>query len=535
MKREPWLTEWSGDVVTGRTGGNKKQGHDTGPVRVAQYLRMSTDHQQYSTDNQAEAITRYAEQHGMVIVRTYADEGKSGLDIGWRPGLQQLIADVTEGRADFRMILVYDISRWGRFQDPDQAAHLEYLCRRAGIHVEYCAEQFANDGTLPSALMKMLQRTQAGEFCRMLSVKVFAGQCRLIQMGYRQGGPAGFGLRRMRIDHAGVEQGILERGQHKSLQTDRVILRPGPADEVATVRRIYRMFIAEGKREGEIAAILNAEAIRTDFGRPWRASTVHQVLTNEKYIGNNVFNRRSFKLKCRRVQNPQDQWVRADSVFPAIVDPQTWASAQAIIVERARRFSEQDILDHLKALHRRHGLLSAIIIDEAEGPSSGAIRHRFGSLLRAYALVGYDPGRDYAYIEDNRRLRRLFPTVVEDALQRIRDLGGTVRRELESGLVVVNDEFTLSLVIARCETTKAGAHRWTVRLETGLLPDITVAVRMAAGNQDVLDYYLFPGIDMTGTRLRLAEENGIGLDVYRHDTLDRLYDLARRAPLREVA
>ena len=87
MRREPGLTKGSGDVVTGPTGGNRKQGHDTGPVRVAQYLRMSTDHQQYSTDNQAEAITRYAEQHGMVIVRTYADEGKSGLDIGWRPGL----------------------------------------------------------------------------------------------------------------------------------------------------------------------------------------------------------------------------------------------------------------------------------------------------------------------------------------------------------------------------------------------------------------------------------------------------------------
>jgi hypothetical protein len=116
----------------------------------------------------------------------------------------------------------------------------------------------------------------------------------------------------------------------------------------------------------------------------------------------------------------------------------------------------------------------------------------------------------------------MFPIVVEDTLRRIRDLGGSVRRELESGLVVINDEFTISLVISRCEPTKAGAHRWTIRLETGLLPDITVAVRMAPGNRDILDYYRLPAIDMNVARLRLAEDNGIGLDAYRFTSLERL-------------
>lgn len=82
-------------------------------MRVAQYLRMSTEHQQYSTENQADAIIRYAEHHGLEIVRTYADEGKSGLDVNWRPALKKLIADVTEGRADFEMVLVYDIINRG--------------------------------------------------------------------------------------------------------------------------------------------------------------------------------------------------------------------------------------------------------------------------------------------------------------------------------------------------------------------------------------------------------------------------------------
>lgn len=91
------------------------------PVRAAEYVRMSTDHQKYSTENQADAIKQYAEARRIDIVRTYADEGKSGLSVDGRDAFKRLIADVSEGRADFEMILVYDVSRWGRFQDADKA------------------------------------------------------------------------------------------------------------------------------------------------------------------------------------------------------------------------------------------------------------------------------------------------------------------------------------------------------------------------------------------------------------------------------
>ena len=116
-------------------------------IRGAQYVRMSTEHQQYSTNNQADKILEYAQTRGIEIVKTYADEGKSGLSIGGRAALTQLIADVEAGTTDFTVILVYDISRWGRFQDTDESAYYEYICRRAGIQVDYCAEQFENDGS----------------------------------------------------------------------------------------------------------------------------------------------------------------------------------------------------------------------------------------------------------------------------------------------------------------------------------------------------------------------------------------------------
>ncbi len=179
--------------------------------RAAEYVRMSTEHQQYSTENQRDRIRDYAARRGFQIVRTYADEGKSGLRIDGRQALQNLIADVANGNADFCVILVYDVSRWGRFQDADESAYYEYICRRAGIQVAYCAEQFENDGSPVSTIVKGVKRAMAGEYSRELSAKVFAGQCRLIEMGFRQGGPAGYGLRRVLVDDHGLMKATDER------------------------------------------------------------------------------------------------------------------------------------------------------------------------------------------------------------------------------------------------------------------------------------------------------------------------------------
>ena len=176
-------------------------------LRAAQYVRMSTEHQQYSTENQGDKILEYAARRNIEIVRTYADEGKSGLRIDGRRALQQLIKDVEAGIADFQIILVYDVSRWGRFQDADESAYYEYICRRAGIQVAYCAEQFENDGSPVSTIVKGVKRAMAGEYSRELSAKVFAGQCRLIELGFRQGGPAGYGLRRVLVDQSGTLKG----------------------------------------------------------------------------------------------------------------------------------------------------------------------------------------------------------------------------------------------------------------------------------------------------------------------------------------
>ena len=506
------------------------------PVRAAQYVRMSTDHQKYSTENQSEALQRYAAQRGMQIVCTYADEGKSGLSLDGRDALKRLIDDVQTGNAHFETILVYDVSRWGRFQDADESAYYEYICKRADISVQYCAEQFENDGSPVSTIVKGVKRAMAGEYSRELSVKVFTGQCRLIELGYRQGGPPGYGLRRRLIDQTGVAKAELARGEHKSIQTDRVVLISGPPNEIEIVRWIYRSFVKEGRLEREIADFLNQRGITTDLGRAWTRGTVHQVLINEKYIGNNVWNRASFKLKRKRVHNSPDMWICSENAFDAIVDKPLFDTAQAIIRERSHRLSDAEMLTGLQQLLQERGYLSGLIIDETERlPSSSAYQHRFGSLLRAYELIGFTPDRDYRYIEINRVLRRLYPQIVTDTVRGIQVAGGHVEQDATTDLLTINREFTASIVVVRCRATSAGSLRWQIRFDTGLWPDITIAVRMDGPNQRALDYYLLPRIDMTSARLRLAENNGVYLDAYRFETLDPLFGMAARATLQEAA
>jgi DNA invertase Pin-like site-specific DNA recombinase len=513
--------------VSGSTSGSA--------VKAAQYVRMSTEHQQYSTTNQEDIIREYAERRGFEIVKTYADEGKSGLNVAGRESLRTMIDDVQSGRACYSAILVYDISRWGRFQDADESAYYEYLCKRAGIEVHYCAEQFENDGGPTSTIIKSVKRAMAGEYSRELSTKVFKGQCRLIELGYRQGGSPGFGLRRMLINLSGDQKGVLAHGEQKSLQTDRVILVPGPDEEVQVVLWIYEQFTKNAKRESEIAAELNTRGVVTDLGRPWTRGTVHEVLTNEKYIGNNVFNRTSFKLKKTHVHNPPDMWVRREKAFQGIVPPEQFFVARGIIQERSRRLSDEEMIARLKHIAQSSPTLSSHIIDSTEGlPTSATYRSRFGSLLRAYRLAGFEPDRNYEYVEINRELRSLYPQLVADVVQRLDAAGASVARDSNTDLLLINGEYSAAMFLSRCRQTPAGSLRWLLKLDQRFAPDITILVRMHPANHRPADYYLLPIMDIETPRLLFCEENGAWLDTYQFDNLNHFAAMAARRKI-EVA
>jgi len=228
--------------------------------------------------------------------------------------------------------------------------------------------------------------------------------------------------------------------------------------------------------------------------------------------------------------------VRANGAFESIVDRSLFAAAQVIIERRSQKLTDEEMLEALRVLFEQRGHLSGLIIDEAETvPSSATYQHRFGSLLRAYQLVGYSPDRDYIYVEVNRALRAMYPGIVASTIEGIESAGGHVVRDVATDLLSINGEFTASIVIVRCKQTSAGTLRWHVRFESELRPDITVAIRMDPNNQYAHDYYLLPRLDMSSPNIRLAEHNGVALDAYRFDTLDAFFELTARVQLKEAA
>jgi len=485
---------------------------------------MSTEHQKYSTENQAAAIQVYAEKRGISIVRTYADEGKSGLNLDRRRALKQLIDDVRQRRADYAVVLVYDVSRWGRFQDADESAYYEFICKGAGISVHYCAESFENDGSLGATIMKNIKRAMAGEYSRELSTKVFVGHCKLASFGFRQGGIAGYGLRRLLIDEHREPKGMLDFGQRKNLQTDRVVLVPGLPEEVATVRRIYGLYANESLPELAIAKLLNAEGKKNHFGRPWRTDLVHDILTNEKYAGHYVYNQVSLKLGQKRCVNTPDIWVRADNAFAPIVEPCLFRAVQ---IERQRRkvpMSNAEMIQRLRDLHSRIGQVSGPIIDaEDDIPSSNAYKLRFGSLYQAYELAGLAPRQDSRSIDTSRYLRSLRPAVVEDVILLVLQAGGTIVRDSFPHLLRVNDEFSVSVVIARCHSRYSRAR---IHFDRKRKPNITVAARMDETNTKCLDYFIIPHAGFGWPRLldiRVGKRSK--WEKYRFDSLESLLDL----------
>jgi DNA invertase Pin-like site-specific DNA recombinase len=116
-------------------------------TRAAIYVRTATKPQQDLISNQVDAIRKYAKRRGLQIVKEYVDEGKSGLNVQNRESLTQLIRDVQNGQINFSFVLLYDVSRWGRFQDADESAYYEYICRLTGVSVHYCAPHLERDNS----------------------------------------------------------------------------------------------------------------------------------------------------------------------------------------------------------------------------------------------------------------------------------------------------------------------------------------------------------------------------------------------------
>lgn len=481
--------------------------------RAAQYVRMSTDQQEYSIANQSAAIALYAAAHNMGIVRSYVDAGKSGMTIDRRDALKDLIQTVQAGRADFSEILVYDVSRWGRFQDCDEAAHYEFICRKAGIRVTYCAEQFENDNSPASNLLKALKRMMAGEYSRELGVKVLAGQRNLVNLGFWVGGTPPYALRRMMVDRDRKPKGILEVGERKSLGTH-VILVPGPADEVRTVRLIFRLFTAKYKNVARLLRFLNGPK-NPSRDHIWKTNHVYQILRNPVYIGTNVFHRRT----PRSGSNPKEQWFIQEDAFEPVVPKKQFEAAQRLL--RTLKYpTHEEILEGLRRLWKREGKLSSKLIYEADDvPYPGTVANHFGSLVEAYERIGYFGCKNQYGDVPTARIDELRSHLQQRLASHLALTGGTLRRPQDKrGSWVINESLNLRVVFAPARANESGELYWRLYPKWENV-DLTIVVRLTEKAQ-IQDFYILPRISELRGEVRTRQTGS-----NRHVELFRSNDL----------
>jgi DNA invertase Pin-like site-specific DNA recombinase len=284
------------------------------------YLRRSTDRQEQSIPDQQRAVEAYAAEQGFELLRFYVDDAISGTSALGRRAFQQMLADAQRpGGADFGVIVVYDVKRFGRV-DNDEAGYYRHLLKTHGVEVRYASENFTGDYT--DDLLRPVKQWQARQESKDLSKVTIRGLLSRVGGGWWMGGvpPHGYDLRyenergeflfilrhmpdgsKQVLDDRGRMTRTLARGESLSIsKRDRAKLVPGEPARVETIRRLFRMYV-EGKGIKAIADALNRSGTPTPRGPAWshiyagvwRASCVRAILVNPIYAGDMVWNRRT--------------------------------------------------------------------------------------------------------------------------------------------------------------------------------------------------------------------------------------------------
>jgi DNA invertase Pin-like site-specific DNA recombinase len=294
------------------------------------YRHSAEDKQENSVPIQRERAQGFAHDYNIQITLEIADEGKSGLSAD-RPGFERLFKEYVLNpdvpKADY--ILVNDVSRWGRFQDPDEAAYWTMLCKQQGIQVIYIDKGFPDkNNLLSSGLQTQIERYMAADYSRQLSAKVFYGSAKVAEQGYSPGGPATFGLTRVLLDESKQFVRDLKPGEHKVIANQRVTFKPSDDWRSEAVKRMFDELTNNWRHPQKIAQLLNSEGILTATGKQWDTSKVVNVLSNERYAGTMVYNKTRKRLKSKSRPNPVAEWVRCENAFEGIVPKGQFELAQ---------------------------------------------------------------------------------------------------------------------------------------------------------------------------------------------------------------
>jgi DNA invertase Pin-like site-specific DNA recombinase len=281
-------------------------------IRAVAYARVSSKEQadkELSIPAQLEAIRNYCKQKGWKLITEYIDAGKSA-KTDERPEFQKMIAMAKRQNRNFDVIIVHKVDRFSRNRDD----HVIYksLLKKLGVSVYSVTEQTDPEtphGFLLEGIMEVIS-----EFYNMnLKTETMKGMRENAKRGFHNGGIAPYAYKLSKVT--------------ESTGNTKTILVPGDEKEVATVKRIFHMYVYEGYGYKKIASILNEEGIPSATGILWSYSSVHDVLHNEVYIGNKIWNMHDYSTGKKK--KPEDQWIRQENTHTALVSQEVFNLVKA--------------------------------------------------------------------------------------------------------------------------------------------------------------------------------------------------------------
>lgn len=300
---------------------------------VAYYRHSAEDKQENSVALQREQVEAFARANNIDIVAECIDDGISGITAN-RPGFQTLLHEWVENDSiELNCVLVLDISRFGRWQNPDEAAMYAFRCYLHGRPVVTVSRGFPKPGEeLLYSMADAIERYSAGKYSKDLSDKVWRGQMKITEQGYSAGGSAPYGLKRVLLDEQKCYLQDLRPGQHKVIANQRVTFAPGNPQAVSTVQLIFKMFVNQACDATEIANTLNHRHSTGPSGKPWTPAAIRNILRTDKYCGRTVYNRTSRKLHAaQETTNTRGEWAIGHDAFKPIVSTGVFDMVQTIL------------------------------------------------------------------------------------------------------------------------------------------------------------------------------------------------------------
>ena len=471
---------------------------------IAYYRHSAQDRQENSISIQKDQVRQFSRENGIKIIEEFADIGKSGLSIEGRDEFQRMLKYVVDQTNKFEYIMILDVSRWGRFQNINLSAHYMWLCSHYGRKIVFTKLGIQDEDDPLRQMVISFEKVRAATYSRELSDKVFKGCVKIAEQGYRAGGLPPYGMHRLLLNEQRKPVQILEPGQRKSIQNQRVTLTPGDNEQVKVVKRIFKEFVRKGQSPQEIAEFLNQDNIASPGGKKWSSDNVVTILKNET----------GQKLQSRTKMNPEAEWVRTKSAFKGVINDELFHQAQNKFLNQREEYqrihSKEDMLAKLKAVYQRYGIITEKLISAQKNMLSASIYTKeFRSLSMAF--------------------QELFSEALSDARQTVVEQLRlkAIKVHNHDNYLVLND--SVSLIIQPSVPIPSGyCVYWVFRPDPRVEVDITLGVPLSNNNKfDILGYLVFPRILVESRIIKVFSSSEGRLDFHGYEDLDFIEELLK--------